>query len=296
MVPIIEMDTATGADAGLSLIAQGRGDQGPLFKIQMLRQIQVIPKSALGYRLRLMGLDHVGKGQLRRLVQGVDIGSQGPGLGQEQPHKAVHGIAHIQKPLLRAVKTDGAGGMTRQMDDFQCHAAQIESMPLPYRGQFADAQGQVLLQTEIHGDLCGLQLRHAHFPSVVLPAEVHVQRMDISPAKLFITAGVVHMTVGVDHIEGFLRNGLHQPPKISKAVARVKEQCVVCTHDQVHKDHAVSDAEDAGLQLPDGVDIFLFRHGAPQMSCCSLMMSLNCRPSRSAAFRHRTMRPRKISK
>lgn len=33
-----------------------------------------------------------------------------------------------------------------------------------------------------------------------------------------------------------------------------------------------------------------------QISCCSLMMSLNCSPKVSAALRQRTMRLRKISK
>ena len=186
--------------------------------------------------------------------------------------------------------------MARQMDHLQGDAAQIKNMPLPYRHQLAGTQGQIGFQIKIQGDLCRLQLRHAHFPAIMLPAELHIQRVDISPAKLFIAAGVVHMAVGVHHIEGLVRDRLHHSPQIPEAVARVKEQCVVFAHHQVHEDHAVSDPENAGLQLPDGVDIFLFRHGAPQMSCCSLMMSLNCRPSRSAAFRHRTMRPRKISK
>ena len=95
----------------------------------------------------------------------------------------------------------------------------------------------------------------------MLPAKVHVQGMDIGAAELPVAAGVVHMAVGVDHIQGQLCDGSHQGFQIAVAVARVEQQRMVTAHDQVHEDRAVADAKNARLQLSQGVDVFQMCHG-----------------------------------
>ena len=151
--------------------------------------------------------------------------------------------------------------MSRQVNDLQGQTTQIEGIPLPCRFQLPGSQGKVCFQIKIHGHFRRIQLRHPHIPSVVLHGQLHIQRMDVCAAELLIAAGVIHMTVGIDHIEGLVRDAAHHIPQASEAVACVEEQCVVCAHHQIHINHAVADAPDAGLQLRDRVNRFFSRHG-----------------------------------
>ena len=85
--------------------------------------------------------------------------------------------------------------------------------------------------------------------------------MDVRTAELLVAAGVIHMTVGIDHIQGLVRDGAHHILQTAEAVAGVEEQSVMGSHQQVHINHTVADAPDAGLQLRDRVNLFFSRHG-----------------------------------
>lgn len=63
MAAVIVMDPAAGADPDLAFDSEGRRDHRSGFKIQMLRQVQIIPQLPLRNGGRLVGLEHVGKGQ-----------------------------------------------------------------------------------------------------------------------------------------------------------------------------------------------------------------------------------------
>ena len=69
------------------------------------------------------------------------------------------------------------------------------------------------------------------------------------------------MAVGVDHIQGQLCDGSHQGFQIAVAVARVEQQRMVGSDDQVHEDRAVADPVNPRLQLSEGVDVFQMCHG-----------------------------------
>ena len=98
------------------------------------------------------------------------------------------------------------------MNDFHGHASQIKGEPLPCRLQLAGSQGKVSFQIKIQRHLCSFQLRHAHIPAIVLRGQFHVQLMDVRTAELLVAAGVIHMTVGIDHIQGLVRDAAHHIP------------------------------------------------------------------------------------
>ena len=102
--------------------------------------------------------------------------------------------------------------MSRQMDHLKGHSAQIEGIPLPCRFQLPGSQDKVCFQIKIHGHLRRIQLRHAHIPAIVLHGQFHVQLMDVRTAELLVAAGVIHMTVGIDHIQGLVRDAAHHIP------------------------------------------------------------------------------------
>ena len=83
MIPVIVVDSVSGTDPRFTLKAQGCGYTCTRFKVQMLRKVKIIPESALRNGMGLMGLDHVGKGQRRRLMKGCDIGAETLGLRQK---------------------------------------------------------------------------------------------------------------------------------------------------------------------------------------------------------------------
>lgn len=250
---LVVVQTQSGADSGFAVVARSR-DLGAGFEIQMLRQVQIVPEPALGHRVRLVGLDHVVKGQRSGFAQGLDVNCQRLGLRQEQPHEAVHGIAHVEQTLLPAVQADAARGMSREMEDLQQDAAQIEGVPLPYWLQLPGLQGKISIHIKIHWNFSSLQLHQPVRLGIVLPAQVHVGGMDVSAAELGVTAGVIHMAVGVENIQRQVRDAPDQIFETAEAVAGVEQQCVVAAHDQIHEDHAVANAVDPGFHLPDGVD------------------------------------------